>query len=52
MRILLLIISRVVRLYQVDTLRVGLVTEEYGPLIQKSKRDIGRRVYPKMLRSL
>ena len=30
----------------------GLVIEEYGPLIQKSKRDIGGRVYTKMLRSL
>ena len=30
----------------------GLVTEEFEPLIQKSKRDIGGRTYTKMLRSL
>ena len=30
----------------------GLVTEEFGPLIQKSKSDIGERAYTTMLRSL
>ena len=30
----------------------GLVTEEFGPLLQKSKNDIDGRAYTKILRSL
>ena len=30
----------------------GPVIEEFEPLIQKSKSDIGRRAYTKMLKSL